>query len=245
VPQVFFVRFAAIPPAIVTAPLMRRTRSLAGISEMSQELVVTARRFDQIDSFTQGFVHKSARQLAGRFGFGTQDREELEQQFYLKLVPHLHQADPDSPTWKALVAVTVRRYVANLIRNNLAAKRDYRRGRSLHSVVDANGQPSDLTDRIRACDIPSHRSRSVRDSQDAMELVLDVAQCLNELDPIDLELCERLKHGSISQVAREMEIPRTTINAWVAKLRRRFERRGLRKYLCFASSNRERLGSLI
>ena len=52
------------------------------------------------------------------------------------------------------------------------------------------------------------------------------------------ELCERLKHDSISQVARDMGIARTTLNAWLSKLRSRFEECGLRDYLERPSSVR-------
>ena len=52
------------------------------------------------------------------------------------------------------------------------------------------------------------------------------------------ELCERLKYDSIAQIARDMQIPRTTLNAWIRKLRQRFESLGLKDYLTSPSSIR-------
>lgn len=185
-----------------------------------------------IDPFTEGFVRKSARQLAGKFGFKRQDRDEIEQRLYVKLAKHLHSADSDEPTWKAFVAKTVRRHIATMIRDNQAEKRDHRRASSIHVVVNRKGEaPVELADTIG-----NHQNRprcgGTRSSQNLADLKLDLDASLNEMPPGKLrEFCERLKYASISQVARDMGIPRTTLNAWLRKLRCRFEDSGLRDYV--------------
>jgi transposase-like protein len=73
-----------------------------------------------------------------------------------------------------------------------------------------------------------------------VELMLDVSECLADItDKTQREFYERLKHDSISQVARDMDIPRTTLNAWLGKLRSRFVERGLKDYLESVSSVRQ------
>ncbi|RIK82907.1 MAG: hypothetical protein DCC68_05170 [Planctomycetota bacterium] len=177
-------------------------------------------------------MRKSARQFAGRFGFKRQDRDEVEQQLYLKLARHLHAADAGDPRWKAFVARVVRRYIANMIRDNLAAKRDHRRVSSIHIGVGDKGEGRvELADTIdsqrNGC-----RSASKRSPQDLADLKLDVAACMADVSDERLrEFAERLKHDSISQVARDMGIPRTTLNSWLGKLRRRFEDRSLQDYV--------------
>lgn len=186
----------------------------------------------ELDSFTRGFVRKCARQLAGRFGFRPQDREEIEQRLYLKLVRRLPAADPDDPKWKAFVAITVRRHIVSMIRDQEAEKRDHRRVCSLHVNVSVDERPAELADTIGEDAIPSRRVRARRSPQELAELLLDVTECLADLnDAQQREFCERLKHASIAQAARDMGIPRTTLNAWLVKLRRRFEERGLRDYV--------------
>jgi RNA polymerase sigma factor (sigma-70 family) len=186
-----------------------------------------------IDKFTQGFVRKKARQLAGKFGFKRHDRDEIAQQLYLKLVKHLDAADPDDPKWKAFVAITVYRCIANLIRDNKAEKRDYRRACSIHVVIGADGDgPVELADTISEHEIPAHRARAKRSERDLADLQIDMAACIADLpDENHREFCERLKHDSISQIARDTGIPRTTLSAWLVRLRRRFEEHGLRDYL--------------
>ena len=60
---------------------------------------------------------------------------------------------------------------------------------------------------------------------------MDLDELLQSL-PEDLrEMCDRLKNDSISQVARELGIPRSTLRDRVCKIRRRFEQSELQKYL--------------
>jgi DNA-directed RNA polymerase specialized sigma24 family protein len=185
-----------------------------------------------LDPFTRGFVRKAARRLAGRFGFQRQDREEIEQRLYLKLARHLHRGDPSDPKWKALVAITVRRHVVSMARDGEAEKRDHRRVCSLNVRIGTPDGPMELADTVGEHEIPSRRGRVKRSDQELAELRLDVIACLADVgDERQREFCERLKHDSISQVARDMGIPRTTLGTWLARLRGRFEERGLRDYL--------------
>lgn len=185
-----------------------------------------------VDPFTEGYVRKSARRLAGRYGFKRQDRDEIEQQLYLKLARHLHAADADDPRWKAFVAQVVRRCIANMIRDNVAGKRDHRRVSSIHDGGGDKGEGRvELADTIDSqCN--GCRAAGKRNPQDLADLKLDVATCMADISDERLrEFAERLKHDSISQVARDMGIPRTTLNTWIGKLRCRFEDRSLRDYV--------------
>mgnify|MGYP001212168646 CR=1 FL=1 len=186
----------------------------------------------KIDSFTQGFVRKSARQLAGKFGFKSQDRDEIEQQLYLKLARHLRAGDPNDPKWKAFVAITVRRHLATMIRDSKVEKRDHRRTCSIHVQIGTDEGPVELADMIGDHDIPSRRRGANRSPQELLELRLDVLDGVADLSDEHLkEICERLMHDSISQVARDVDIPRTTLKGPLDKIRRRFEELELKEYL--------------
>ncbi len=186
----------------------------------------------KIDSFTQGFVRKQARKLAGKFGFRPDDNDVIEQQLYLKLLKHLPQANPDCAKWKAFVATTVRRHIASMIRDSLAEKRDYRCTSSLHVSVGDEDDPAELADTICQCHVPSRRGQVQRAPQEQVELRLDIAECLEHLEDDRLrEFCQLLQSRSVAQAARDLDVPRTTLNDWLRKLRSRFEERGLRQYL--------------
>ncbi len=186
-----------------------------------------------IDSFTEGYVKKRSRQLVGRYGFSETDREEIEQALLKKLVGHLDQADPNSPKWKAFVVKTVSRHIATLIRDRTAEKRDHRRTISLHVVIGVEDErPLDLAAVLQGHEIPSRRGQELRSAHESVELDLDVHACIELLeDDRHRELCWRLMENSITQVAQDMNVPRTTIHSWMCKIRSRFEELGLANYL--------------
>lgn len=187
---------------------------------------------DSLDSFTRGFVRKCARQLIGKFGFRHQDREDIEQCLYLKLGKRLRTADPEDPKWKAFVAITTRRHIVSMVRDREAEKRDYRETCSVHVRTGASEKTIDLAATLVWDEIPSHRSQLHRPEQELVEIALDVNQCIADVaDNRQREFLERLKTDSISQIARDMDIPRTTLNSWLLKLRQQFEKRALKEYL--------------
>jgi DNA-directed RNA polymerase specialized sigma24 family protein len=183
-------------------------------------------------------VRKRARGLIGNYGFRRSDRDEIEQALYLKLVGRLDQADPNDPKWKAFVAKTVSRHIASMIRDRFAAKRDHRRVCSIHVVIGADeAGPVELAATLLEHETPTKRSLEQRTEQETAELRMDVVAGIGKLcDQRHWEFCERLKHDSISQVARDMNVPRTTLNAWLTKIRSRFEELGLGDYMNRSSS---------
>lgn len=192
-----------------------------------------ARYTGKIDSFTEGYVKKSVRQLIGKFGITVSHAEDIEQTLFLKLAKHLPCDDPDDPRWKAFVATTVKRCIANIVRDTRAEKRDHRRVRSIHVVIGVDEEgPVELADTIGDHEVPARRLRSRRNDQELSSLRLDLAERIAELpDERHREFMQRLQHDSISQIARDMGVPPTTLNSWLRKLRQRFEDTGLRIYL--------------
>ncbi|QDU28952.1 hypothetical protein ETAA8_40580 [Anatilimnocola aggregata] len=187
---------------------------------------------DQLDSFTQGFVRKCARNLIGKFGFRHQDRDDIEQRLYLKLAKHLPAAQPDDPKWKAFVSLTVKRHIVNMVRDREAAKRDDRGTCSIYVRIGAPNDAVELSATLIHREIPSRRGRSNRTEQELLELLIDVADSISAVaDDKQRELLERLESTSIAQIAREMGVPRTTLNSWLPRLREHFEKRSLKEYL--------------
>lgn len=186
-----------------------------------------------IDTFTEGYVRKHARQLVGKFGITETDIEDIEQKLFLKLAKHLPCDNPDSPQWKAFVATTVKRCIANMVRDTRAEKRDHRRVRSIHVVIGVDDEgPVELADTIEEHEVPARRQQRRRTDQELASLRMDLDELASELlDARHREFIQRLKRDSILQVARDMDVPPTTLSSWLRKLRQKFEDTGLRDYL--------------
>jgi RNA polymerase sigma factor (sigma-70 family) len=192
----------------------------------------TREKQTKLDPFTRNFVQKCARQLVGKFGFKQQDREDIEQSLYLKLAKRLQAADPNDPKWRALLAISARRHIVSLIRIREAEKRNHRRTCSLNVRMGGPEGTVELATVVTSSEIPSRQGRTHRTEQELVELALDVREALaNIADEEEREFLERLAMDSIAQVGRDMDIPRTTLNSWLPKLRKQFENLSLKEYL--------------
>jgi RNA polymerase sigma-70 factor (ECF subfamily) len=161
------------------------------------------------DKFTRSIIRRKIKQLVGRAGFTRQDREDLEQELMLRLLQSLHRFDPDQGHQNVFVTTVIERAFAMIVRERLAKKRD---GGVVRSLDD---EPVD----------------SLPSDQEAFDLASDLADILARL-PDDLRaLAERLKSQSVSQAARDLGVPRTTLQRQVQRLRQIFEDAGLRIYL--------------
>src|SRR5262249_17337721 len=152
----------------------------------------------------------------GRAGFTAHDVRDIEQELLLRLLQSLPQFDPEQAHINVFITTVVGRSVAMLLRERRAKKR----GAGVPSLdaPAAHRQPTEP---------PAHRDSGA----DRIDLLTDLAAVLAAL-PADLrDLAERLKVQTVSQAARDLNVPRTTLLRQVERLRRCFEDAGLRIYL--------------
>ena len=184
-----------------------------------------------VDPFTIRYVRKHASRLAGRYGFAPGDQQEIEQRLLVKLAPHLPRADPDSATWRALVAKTVRRQIANLVRDARAEKRDHRRTSSLNVLVAGEDGPVELVETVGPREADARLGLARRTDPELVELSIDIESVIERLPPNLRDLCIRLQHDSVAQVARDLGTPRSTLYRMIGQLRFHFEEAGMRGHL--------------
>jgi len=171
-----------------------------------------------LDRFAQGIIQRKVRSLINRAGFTWEDRQDLEQELVLRLLKSLGQFDPELAHPNVFITTVIERAVAMILRERRAKKRDGGVVRSLDQGQTKDDKPSEPID---------HRPND----QDASDLATDLAEVLARL-PDDLRaLAERLKSQSVSQAARDLGVPRTTLQRRIERLRRSFENAGLRIYL--------------
>ena len=186
---------------------------------------------EKINRFAHGIIRRKIKQLIGRAGFTKQDRQDLEQELILRLLKSLSSFDPDQSHPNAFTTTVIERFVANILRDKQAEKRDHRRNGSLNVPIDMGDDGvGELADLISQREYDARRGRHPRDAEALAQLVHDVTEVMACL-PDDLrELAERLKSQKISEISREKGIPRTTLRGSVNRLRRHFENAGLKKY---------------
>jgi RNA polymerase sigma factor (sigma-70 family) len=169
-----------------------------------------------LQGFARSIIRRKARLIARCDGFTAQDLRDIEQELRLRLLQSLPQFDPTQAHINVFITTVVERSVAMLIRERWAKKRDSSGTRSLDAPSAA---PTDVPDRD-----------SGREAE-RFDLAHDLAEVLAALPAELRDLAERLKVQTVSQAARDLNVPRTTLLRQVERLRRCFEDAGLRIYL--------------
>jgi DNA-directed RNA polymerase specialized sigma24 family protein len=140
--------------------------------------------------------------------------------------------DPNQAHRNKFITTVVERYVANILRDKRAGKRDHRRVSSLNVMIDvADEGPIELGETIGQRELDAQRGRYPRSDEELAQLVGDMADVMAKLPDELRDLAERLKTQTVSEIARDMGVPRTTLNESVRRLRRRFESAGLKDYV--------------
>jgi RNA polymerase sigma factor (sigma-70 family) len=176
------------------------------------------------------FRHK-ARQIAGNAGITTEDVEDLEHEIVVHFL-HRYKASTRHSA-RAVACVAADHAIADYLRHRGAQKRDDTFTVSLNTpVTGPDGSRVELGDTVGPEELDARRGVSRRDPADAGDLVLDVAAAVDAL-PLHLrEVAERRRAGdSVTQIAADLGLPRTTVSSRVTKIRRAFQRAGLRDYL--------------
>jgi len=93
------------------------------------------------DRFIRGIIKRKVGQLMGRAGFTLQDHESLEHDLLARVFDSLSKFDPEVGHRNKFVTAVVERYVANILRDKTADKRDHCRIRSLNVRIDVVAVP--------------------------------------------------------------------------------------------------------
>ena len=182
--------------------------------------------------FAAGLIREKAKQIARRAGFSKSDVDDLQQQFIGHVLENLAAFDPAQGHFNVFVKTLVERYTANILRDARAAKRDRRETCSLSMIVDEDEYgPVELSETIGWHELDSRLGTATREPHDSADLTLDVAEVLSHLPDELRELCERLKYATVSEISRDVGVPRTTIYERIKALRKRLAKAGLRDYL--------------
>ena len=184
-------------------------------SSAASEISVVRDNTIAVSPFTLDLIRRRAKRLAKRIAFADLEVADLEQVLTLRLLVALDRFDLSKGRVDAFVTSVLSRLVAFLIRQRSAQKRHPRRQQSLDNAVNASVFNLSLDDV----------------SENLINLNIDLAEDLELLSPDQRNLAERLRTQSLSQIARDMKVPRSSLQRRLERIRRRFEDCGLAIYV--------------
>ena len=188
-------------------------------------------RHERIDRFTWRIVRRKVKQLIGRVGFTQQDREDLEHEMILRLLQALPSFDAEKAHRNVFITTVLERYTANILRNKRAEKRNCRHTGSLHEMIDIGEEAEvELAQLVSQRELDARRGCHPRSNEELALLAQDLADRIAKLPQELRALAERLKTQSISGVARDLDLPRTTLRARTRHIGQQFQKAGLKKY---------------
>ena len=192
---------------------------------------------DLIQELEHGFaarlIRSKARQLSQKSPFTRSDRDDIEQQLRIDLLDRFQHYDPERANWKSFLLAVIDRRVASLYKAARAQKRRHERDVvSLSTEVPGDeGVPTELAQTL----LPRHQDflvgSSLHEDQEAFALEHDVATVLAQLPTELRKLAELLKTQSVSQIARRLRLPRSTVVDQVARLAEHFKKHEMQNYL--------------
>jgi DNA-directed RNA polymerase specialized sigma24 family protein len=119
-----------------------------------------------------------------------------------------------------------------LLRKCRAQKRDRRREISLTiRVEESQERVVTLAELTRSDRIRAHRGVTVRDEYEQIDLRTDLASAVAELPAEAQELAEQLQTRTTSEIARDLGIPRSTLQSRISRRLKPLQRESLRDYL--------------
>jgi len=183
------------------------------------------------DRFMHGIIKRKVNQLIGRVGFTPQDRESLEQELFARVLQSLPRFNPEVAHRNKFITAVVERYVANVLRNQKAEKRDHQRITSLNVTLEITEEgETELSQTIGDREFDARLGRERRSEREVQELALDLAAVIVSLPDVWRTMLELRKSRTMVEISEVMGIPRTTLNAWMRRIRQRFEKEGMQDY---------------
>jgi len=187
-----------------------------------------------LNDYALEVVHYKARKLVGTAGFREDDVEDIKQDLIVDLLERLPKLDPAVAKYETFVTRVVERKLCNMIRDRTTEVRDFRREQcSLNEDIDVGeDEPRQRVVTISQDDVDLRTGKHSRPEEERRDLQLDLAEAIASL-PVELrKAAEMLMAMPITDVARELGVPRSTFyDNHLARIRQAFEAHGLGDYV--------------
>lgn len=187
--------------------------------------------YSGVDSYAAFFVAYKAKTLTRMPMFSADDFEDLQQELMIAYLHAWPSFDPSKGDRRSFIKASINNAARNLVVAAEAQKRWT--GITLASLATAISDQDDSPTLADAISNEDGLWDSVYLGYDQLSVDLrhDLDRAISQLPPDLARICLLLKMRTITEIAAETGIPRTTIQDAVKKLRKIMGNAGLRIYL--------------
>ena len=185
------------------------------------------------DNFVRSVINRQVRKLIAKTDFTYQDRSDLVQEVYVRATKSLQLYDPSVGHLYPYVCTVVQRHLANVIRDRSVVKRTASCRVSLSTTVrGGDGTQVELSQTLHDKDQDRRLGRERRLCEEELnDLRMDLATFMTKLPEKFQDVLRRRQTHSMTEISRDLGIPRTTLNDWMLQIRNLFEEAGFERYL--------------
>jgi RNA polymerase sigma factor (sigma-70 family) len=185
------------------------------------------------DNFVRSVINRQVRKLIAKTDFTYQDRSDLVQEVYVRATKSLQLYDPSVGHLYPYVCTVVQRHLANVIRDRSVVKRVASGRVSLSTTVrGGDGTQVELSQTLHDKDQDRRLGRERRLCEEELnDLRMDLATFMTKLPEKFQDVLRRRQNHSMTEISRDLGIPRTTLNDWMLQIRNLFEEAGFERYL--------------
>jgi RNA polymerase sigma factor (sigma-70 family) len=185
------------------------------------------------DNFVRSVINRQVGKLIAKSDFTHQDRSDLVQEVYVRATKSLQLYDPAVGHLYPYVCTVVQRHLANVVRDRSVVKRATVGRVSLSKTVRSDdGGQIEMSQTLHEKDQDRRLGRSRRLGEEELNgLRMDLATFMAKLPEKFQDVLRRRQTHSMTEISRDLGIPRTTLNDWMLQIRKLFEEAGFERYL--------------
>lgn len=184
------------------------------------------------DSFTRKVVRRRVTQLLRMAEFASDDEDDLTQEFFIRLTEAIKQHREDVGHRNPYIVSVVDNHVATLLEHRRAGIRYTEDSVSIDQRVKNSELGSvaigdmlaerDATRRLQMRELSDHTYTNLKS---------DLAVVVDRLSEAEQRMVHLLRDHTVSEAAKVMGVPRSTLVSWLKKIAAIFREAGLREYL--------------
>lgn len=184
------------------------------------------------DPFTRKVIHRRVNQLLRLAEFASDSEDDLTQEFLIRLTDAMKVHCESVGHRNPYIVSVVDRYSATLLEHRRASIRYSVDGVSLdQSVSEAELGPVLFADTLSQQDQKRRLQIRELEPREHSDLKSDLLAVIKKLSPSDQALLQLLRDQNVTDAAKTLGIPRSTLASRVENIAEILEAEGLREYL--------------